>query len=265
MTADRSLEALGFDRVPALDPLCYPGRAPAEPMLLHDRRLSPFTVAPGGVGDWPLAGQPLDSVLTGLGVDPITARVPSVAVGSNASPAQLCHKLGPSAIVPMVPVRVRGVGIGVSSHISRAGYVSASPYADPGVETTIVVAFLDAEQLAAVDATEVHYHRVLLPHNDFRVTLRSGERLDGGYLYVHRRGVLADSQGTPRRLVDQPTLLSTLLAESSALRALFGDDPAGFVAAARADEALRAAGAQVFADEGWFRATDRVFTISCIG
>jgi hypothetical protein len=115
----------------------------------------------------------------------------------------------------------------------------------------MVAGWLDEEQLEAVDATETPYHRVLLPGEAFPMVMPSGERLDGCYLYVHRRGVLADEQGVPLRAAEQGELLTGLLARSARLRELFGDDPATFVARAGADEALRDVGTKLFEDSGW--------------
>jgi hypothetical protein len=236
---------------PALDPLSYPGRWPTAPVLLSGTHLLPLAVRPGRLGGWELpGGAALDSA---LGADPAGRRSPVLAIGSNGSPAQLAYKLDRAdvaAVLPMVPARVGGLGAGVSAHISKTGFVSASPYADPEIESTLVVSWLDAAQLAAVDRTEPNYHRVFLPGTAFPVVLPSGERLDGCHAYVNRHGVLADD-GRPWPAPDQRTLLGRLLAASAALRELFGPSPETFVARARSSPELRAAGAAVFRAEGW--------------
>lgn len=84
-------------------------------------------------------------------------RAPLLAVGSNASPGQLRHKMAESGIIspiPMVKARVSGVGVGVSAHVSRMGYVSASPFHAPDAVRELFVIWLDAEQLAIIDASE---------------------------------------------------------------------------------------------------------------
>ena len=64
----------------------------------------------------------------------------------------------------MVPVRVRGIGVGCSAHIGRAGYVATAPYSDPDGRDALVVSWLDAAQLRAVDATEFpNYRRACCP------------------------------------------------------------------------------------------------------
>lgn len=235
MTAeDRTLEALGLAGVPREDPLLYPGVWPADSGLLDGDRLLP-----------------LDRL-----VHP--DRVPVLAVGSNASPGQLRHKMAESGItatVPMVRARVTGVDVGVSAHVSRMGYVSASPVEAPRVARELFVLWLDAEQLAAVDASEGvprpdgNYGRAWLPSPDVRVDLADGTSLPGAYVYVNRHGVLHDGTGVPRTHPGQRELLTELLVGSPALRELYGTTAEEFSARARADVLLCARGTRLFAEE----------------
>ncbi|MFJ2768021.1 hypothetical protein [Streptomyces sp. NPDC087300] len=260
-TQDRGLAALGLDGVPALQPLTYPGRPVTAPSLLTGTELLPLRVGSGGPGAWAVEGaaprRSLDAVLTGLGQAPVAGRVPVVAVGSNASPGQVSHKLarlGLSGAVPMVPVRLRGIGVGCSAHIGRAGYVAAAPYPDPTACRSLVVSWLDPAQLAAVDDTELpNYRRVRLSGDAYGMALPCGARLEEAYVYVSARGLLADpATGRPRPGGgDQATLLGALLAASPALRALLGPDAAAWVRRAAADAALRERGTQLFAAAGW--------------
>lgn len=236
---DLSLAALGFGDVPAQAPLTYPGRPVTAPTLLTGGEL-----------------RPLDLGLLGRYRD----RHPVIAVGSNASPAQLHYKLsspGRPATVPMVPVRVHGIAVGCSAHIGRYGYVASAPYSDPAARTPLVVSWLDDAQLDAVDRTEVpNYRRVRLPGADFPMVMPSGERLEAAYLYVSTHGVLTAPGDGGRPLPgggDQSALLARLLASSARLRDLLGPDPAAWVGRAGADAAVRTAGTRVFHDEGWTR------------
>ncbi|MFJ6572973.1 hypothetical protein ACIQNU_36765 [Streptomyces sp. NPDC091292] len=201
--------------------------------------------------------QRLDEVLAELGQVAAGRRHPVISVGSNASPGQVAHKLtrlGIPSAVPMVPVRVRGIGVGCSGHISPAGYVAGTPYVDPDAETTLIVTWLDSTQLKAVDDTEFpDYRRAILPGADFGMTMPSGERLRAAYIYFSAHGVLADpATGLPRPGGgDQSALLAALLADSPRLRDLLGPDPASWVRAAGADRALRERGTVIFGEEGW--------------
>ncbi|MYT04041.1 MULTISPECIES: hypothetical protein, partial [Streptomyces] len=221
-------------------PMLYPGAWPEDSALLDGDRLVP------------LAGSlPLDRWRR-------EDRAPVLAVGSNASPGQLRHKMAECAItspVPMVKARVTGVDVGVSAHVSRMGYVSASPFEAPYAVRELFVIWLDAEQLAVIDASEGvplphgNYGRAWLPAPEVRVELRGGVTLPGVHSYVNRHGVLHDGTGAPRTHPGQRELLTELLVGSARLRELFGVTPEEFVARARDDRHRCEAGTRLFADE----------------
>ncbi|MCX4587104.1 hypothetical protein [Streptomyces sp. NBC_01481] len=246
--------------VPLVEPLSYPGRPATAPSLLIGGELLPLHVRRMRLGDWYVERQArqesLDEALLGLGRAVTGHRHPVIAVGSNASPEQVRHKLtrlGVPATLPMVPVRVRGLVVGCSGHISSPGYVARAPYADPDGDTVLVVSWLDSAQLEAIDSTELaNYRRAILPGDVFEMTMPSGERLGGAYIYFSAHGVLADPDGMPRPGGgDQSELLAALLAASPRLRELLGPDPAAWVRKAGADRALREEGTRIFGDEGW--------------
>ncbi|MFF9045799.1 hypothetical protein [Streptomyces parvulus] len=233
------MEALGLAGVPREKPLLYPGAWPRESGLLDGDRLLP-----------------LDRPVHEDGGD----RVPVLAIGSNASPGQLRHKMaefGVDSPIPMVRSRVTGLDVGVSAHVSRMGYVSASPVGAPGVVRELFVLWLDPEQLAVIDASEGvpmaggNFDRAWLPAADVRVRTPDGAVLDGAHVYVNRHGVLHDGTGAPRRHPgEQRPLITDLLRASPRLRALFGTTPEEFCARARADRALCDRGTRLFAEEG---------------
>jgi hypothetical protein len=227
----RPLEELGLAGAPRDHPLTYPGAWPADSGLLHGDRMFP---------------------LERLVYDD---RVPLLAVGSNACPGQLRHKMAEFGIdspVPMVRSRVSGLDVGISAHVSRLGYVSASPVRSPQALRELFVIWLDRRQLDAVDASEPHFRRAWLPAPGVRIELPDGRALTGAYAYVHRHGVLHDGAGAPRRHPgDQRTLLTELLVGSAALRELFGVTPEEFCARARRDPGLCARGTRLFAEQKW--------------
>ncbi|MFI7012480.1 hypothetical protein [Streptomyces sp. NPDC050145] len=264
-TEDRSLAALGLDGVPAQEPLLYPGRPITAPSLLTGDELLELDVRPLRLGEWYVeeraqeaaAQRRLDEALVDRGQAVTGRRHPVIAVGSNASPGQVTYKLtrlGIPAQVPMVPVRVRGVAVGCSGHISPAGYVAGTPYVDREATTQLVVTWLDATQLKAVDDTEFpDYRRAILPGDAFEMTMPSGERLGGAYIYFSAHGVLADPlTGRPRPGGgDQAELLAALLKDSPRLAELLGPDAESWVATAGADAAVREHGTRIFGEEGW--------------
>jgi hypothetical protein len=231
-----TLETLGLAEAPRDHPLRYPGVWPADSALLDGDRLVPLLRDRWWYED----------------------RAPVLAVGSNASPGQLRHKMaefGITSPIPMVRTRVTGVDVGVSAHVSRMGYVSASPFHAPDAVRELFVIWLDAEQLAVIDASEGvpllngNYGRAWLPAPEVRVELPGGVTLPGVHSYVNRHGVLHDGTGAARTHPGQRELLTELLVGSARLRELFGVTPEEFVARARADRQLCAAGTRLFADE----------------
>lgn len=231
---DLTLEALGLAEAPRDHPLLYPGAWPRESGLLTGDQLLP-----------------LDRLVH-------EDRTPVLAVGSNASPAQLRRKMaefGITSPIPMVRARVTGIGVGVSAHVSRMGYVSASPFNCPGAVRELFVVWLDAEQLTVVDASEGvplangNYGRAWLPAPGVRIDLADGVTLPGVYSYVNRHGVLHNGTGAPRTHPGQRELLTELLVEHARLRELFGATPEEFCARARADRRLCDKGTRLFAQE----------------
>ncbi|QLJ01858.1 hypothetical protein HZZ00_13025 [Streptomyces sp. NEAU-sy36] len=236
-----TLEELGLAGVPREDPLTYPGAWPAASGVLHgDRWLPPDRLV-------------------------YADRSPLLAVGSNACPGQLRHKLAEfglgSSTVPMVRATVTGVRVGVSAHVSRMGYVSASPVESPGEAVGLFVLWLDRRQLDVIDAGEGaplpagNFRRAWLPAPDVRVELADGVALPGVHAYVNRRGVLRDGTGAPRAHPGQRPLLTELLGACAELRELFGATPEEFSARARGDAGLCARGTRLFAERDWVMAS----------
>jgi hypothetical protein len=255
-----SLEALGLAGDPAAEPLSYPGVLPQAHGLLVDGCY--LRLIPSGrreVGGWLVEAEEgrveLDVLLGEHGRPGTGERYPVLSVGSNAAPAQLRRKFegqGVEALVPMVKSRVAGIVPGMSAHVSRYGYVPATCVRAPGQQVELFVAWLDEDELRAVDATEPNYDRVLLAGDHFPVLLPSGERLQACSAYISKWGCLARPDGELWPLVSQRDLLGTLLAGSVPLRELFGDTPESFTERA-ADDVKRKHAQRIFHDEGWVR------------
>jgi hypothetical protein len=170
----------------------------------------------------------LDQVLLAYEAVPIAGRIPVLAVGSNAAPAQVRRKLaasGPATAVPITAVRVNGLSVGVSAHVSRAGYVPATPVPDPSSANVLMwVTWLAPDQLVTIDRTEPNYDRMRVPRF-CSIRLTSGQAVSGCWLYVSRHGHLIGPSGEPRKLIDQAGLMSSLLAEVPGLAELAGTSP----------------------------------------
>ncbi|MFI7586589.1 hypothetical protein ACIB24_05890 [Spongisporangium articulatum] len=246
---------------PADAPLTYPGVRPIVSCVLHRRRLLAVHASPGRpVGHWRVGPEsasatpvPLDDFLRQAGAAPTARRHPVLAIGSNASPAQLHRKLsraGCSTTVPILRVEVQGLRVGVSAHISAAGYLPTSPVLEPAADERLHLLLLDADQLEAVDRTEPNYVRTFAPHTTVGAGLESGEVLGGVHVYAGRHGLLTDEEGLALRPADQHRLVSGLLARSVALRAVMGETPEAFVTTAQNRPDARARGTELFRTEG---------------
>ncbi len=260
--ARRRQDALGLAGVPALDPLSYPGSLVSEPGLLNDSEYLALRPSADRVGDWKLesdAAFSLDDYLAGIDQPLVGERHPVVAIGSNASPGQLRHKLsrlGLPVVVPISPLRIAGLNIGVSAHISPAGYVAISPYANPRTSCDVYITWFDSAQLEAVDATEYpEYRRILIASSDYPMDLPSAERVDVAYLYVNTNGVLTDPDGSPMIGGEQRELLTRLLARSAKLNSMFGSAQE-WVERAGSSAELRAEGLSTFREENWILCQD---------
>lgn len=155
-------------------PWLYPGRWPVRSGTLTAEGWFP--------GDVVLAEVALDG-----------NRTPVVAVGSNASPGVMRGKLrasGVSETVPFVRACVPDIATSFTAHVSPRGYIAAAPARQAGAENTMWVSFLDADQLAVVDATEVpNYTR---EHVSAPVTLDTGDILPGYDIYRSAWGLIPD-------------------------------------------------------------------------
>ncbi len=161
---------MGVDLTTA--PWLYPGHWPARSGTLTSEGWFP--------GDLALAEIGLDG-----------GRVPVVATGSNASPGVVNARLrdhGVSQTVPFMRACVPGVVTAFAAHVSPRGYIAAAPARRAGAEKSMWISFLDAEQLAVVDATEGPDH--VREHISDPVTLPTGEILGGYDIYRSAWGLI---------------------------------------------------------------------------
>jgi hypothetical protein len=191
-----------------------------------------------GLGD---EDGPLDQVLLAHEAVPMAGRIPVLAVGSNAAPAQVRRKLaarGQATAVPITAVKVNGLSVGVSAHVSKAGYIPATPVPDPSSKSLLMwVTWLAIDQLLTIDKTEPNYDRIRVPRL-CSIRLTSGQAVSGCWLYISRHGYLIGPSGEPRKLIDQAALISSLLAEFPALVELAGTSPIEWVSRVQ-DERIR--------------------------
>ena len=264
------LEKLGLDINPSADPEHYPGALVTSSCLVTGSWLYPLRVQAGerlGTAWLELDGGPLSGHGTGLSLDELLAaagvavmddRYPVLAVGSNAAPGQLRHKFGltgdTSDIVPLTRPTVRGVGVGHSPHVSKAGYVPYVPIAgDCEATRDLFVLWLDADQVVQIDATEPNYFPTVVFGSQFPTELENGEHLERYALYRGKWGALtAESGGTCVPATTQPDVYQ-LLAGFGWFTALVPEVANGSraaLAALGADEERRGLVRDVMAREG---------------
>jgi hypothetical protein len=140
-----------------------------------------------------------------------------VAVGCNAAPFVLREKLARhrvSSDVAVASMRVDGIAVGHSAHVSVRGYVPAAPYAAPGRTAEVHVSWFDDDQLHALDDTEPNYDRITVGDVD---------------LYVSKWGVLGVA-GVPIEFTTQRALYEVLARNGAGGGVIDSSDAPGTVA-----------------------------------
>jgi hypothetical protein len=266
-----SLHDLDLSADALSDPSCYPGKpCPNSALLVDDkllwltarlgRRLGQWRVAVGSLGlpgfeDLAHKEVALSIALLALNQAAVNNRYPVVAIGSNASPAQIRRKFsneGVSRVVPMTYSVLDGVSVGHSAHISKAGYIAMTPrVATSAMATPVCVLWLDDAQLRALDRTEPNYDRALLRGEDHRLVLESKEQLSHFTIYASKWGVLSGPDGQLYPPSSQDQLIRLLLSRSMDLQALLGENPSQFHEKAASDEDTRLQARELFSRQSW--------------
>lgn len=89
----------------------------------------------------------------------VAERAALLAYGSNATPEVLARKLaGAPDPVPVLRTTLRDFDVVYSAHVSPYGAIPATLARSPGTEVRAFIAYLTAEQLDLVSATEPNYN-----------------------------------------------------------------------------------------------------------
>ena len=174
------------------------GAGSEAPLPLKLRRLSHF---PAGPETAPLADLEIEA--EGGGIRRYGARVPLIAAGSNASFLRLRSKFSEAGLESEFPVllaRAHGLVAAYSAHVSSYGPVPGTLAGEAGAVSLLHVAFVDADALACLNASEAlgkNYALALV--SGHRLDFGGGLGLDAGLAYISMRGVHAPS-GAPLRL-----------------------------------------------------------------
>lgn len=207
-----------------LNPLRYPWDPPPASGVINGSDFLPLQLAAGrplgqsrlrNGAEGPWSSRCLDEVLDEAGADPLDSRFPVVSIGSNSSPDVLRRKFAQygqpvSSILPLIRGRLHNIGVGHSSHVSKAGYIAAAPYFRSGECTTVWVSWLGGRQLMALDQTEPNYRRIQLDGDACPLVVDNGEHPEAFSLFTSRWGVLTDGNGEKLPFVGQPALFRLL-------------------------------------------------------
>ncbi|MFM2128947.1 MAG: hypothetical protein RL477_493 [Pseudomonadota bacterium] len=137
----------------------------------------------------------------------VAGRIPVLASGSNASPAQLARKYaaqGEDVVIPVTRADVGDFDSVYNAHIAAYGSVPATLFPSPGTVLATFITWLDDDQLAVMHATEqpgVNYHYAELSGID--VEVRGAGRLGSAFAYISVAGCLL-RDGAPVALAEVP-------------------------------------------------------------
>lgn len=143
---------------------------------------------------------PLDDVARAL-----RGRVPVLASGSNAAPAQLARKYaaaGADVVIPVTRVDLADFDSVYNAHIAAYGSVPATLYPSPGTVLATFITWLDEDQLAVMHATEqpgINYHYAEI--KGIVADVAGVGRLDAAFAYISVAGCLI-RDGAPVALAE---------------------------------------------------------------
>ena len=120
-------------------------------------------------------------------------RVPVLACGSNAAPAQLRRKYGASADhrIPVTAARLQDICCSYSAHFSSYGSVAAALHTAPGAISDVHITWLNEQELARMHETEAigqNYRYVKIDGIDLHCAVHGAVQTI--HAYVSLRGSL---------------------------------------------------------------------------
>ncbi len=125
-------------------------------------------------------------------------RTPVLAIGSNQSPIRLNQKFGHDArhTIPVQRATLADFDVVYSAHIAAYGSVPAMLQAAAGCNVAVAMTWLDDEQLATMNDSELssaNYHLAELENLTLR--LDDGRVVERMYVYVSQRGHVRGPDG----------------------------------------------------------------------
>ncbi|HEX5402984.1 MAG TPA: gamma-glutamylcyclotransferase [Pseudonocardiaceae bacterium] len=187
----------------------YPGTRP-DHSFVHEGGTGHALLA-GPPWCWSVAGVELDDWLAERDAEPLAARSPVLAYGSNANPAKISwlrHALGLTGPVVVLRVRCTGLAAVWATHLRvRDGQRPATLAAEPGRVEWHAVWLATRDQLRVLDVCEGRGERYRLVRlGSGTVTTEDGTELDGVLAYTAAGDLRAPLlvRGSPVRCADVP-------------------------------------------------------------
>ncbi|HSR54782.1 MAG TPA: hypothetical protein VLN73_00975 [Alphaproteobacteria bacterium] len=140
-------------------------------------------------------------------VKAVRGRVPVIASGSNAAPAQLARKYAAfarGAEIPVTRAHVTDFDSVYNAHITAYGSVSATLFPSTGTVLETFITWLDEHELEVMHGTEqpgVNYHFTEL--GGMRMEVEGIGALDAAFAYISVAGCLSHDGG-PVSLAEVP-------------------------------------------------------------
>ncbi len=134
-------------------------------------------------------------------------RIPVIASGSNAAPAQLKRKyadFAPGAEIPVTRVHVSDFDAVYNAHITSYGSIPATLFPSPGTVLETFITWLNPEELEVMHGTEqpgINYHFAEL--RGLTLEVQNIGPLDTAFAYISVVGGLA-RDGAPVSLAEVP-------------------------------------------------------------
>ena len=133
-------------------------------------------------------------------------RTPVLAIGSNQSPIRLGQKFGHDNRhrIPVQRATLVDFDVVFSAHVAKYGSIPAMLQVSAGSKVAVAITWLNDEQLAIMNATELGSgNYVLAELQNLQLTLDDGRQIDQMFAYIGQRGQFPgsnDQRGGPLAL-----------------------------------------------------------------
>lgn len=203
------------------NPLIYPGRIPRHSFVYRQGLTWELSVPPGlrltralvrwREDDGRARGTPLVNALLRWGAAEATARIPVLAIGSNAYPRQLFDKFRDTFVddtIPSLLGTLANIEVVFCPFVATYGYLPVTPRFRPGARSRAYLQLLSLSQMEVITRTESAYNLVALSAETAAFELADSlEVLPTVYVFWHAEVL--------RHFGDMPPICDGTLAEGA--------------------------------------------------